>query len=552
MRRSLHSVAWGLTAFALAPTATADEPIWTPQGLVYPEGSRIPRSLTDVERAWIEQFGLRGPGTAARADGAPSGPLFCPAEYEPMEGIMFAWEGYSSLLTEMIANITTLGDADVWVYVDTGSEQNSASNTIAAGGADMDRVHFLVKTTDTVWIRDYGPRFVFQGDVRAIVDHVYNRPRPNDDTVPINFGSNRNHPVYALDLVHGGGNFHLDSLGRSYVTRLINNENPSLSETDIHDLWFDYQNVDTFFFEPYPVGVDSTQHIDMWMQIIADDKVVISDWPLAVGSTQDLIADGAAVEMAARGYTVYRVPAVRSSGTHYTFTNVVMCNDLVLLPSYTNSTAAPYNDDALAVWESALPDKTIVQIDAQSIVTAAGVLHCIVMHVPEARGNGNPSAYLLNLNGGEILTPGEVVTVEWATDDDESVSNVDILLSLDGGATFDTTVASATSDDGAFDWQVPNVYSAQARLRVVSRDAAGNTGSDDSDADFTINGTPTCVGDLDGDSVIGLSDLGLMLSVYGTCVGDPAFDPAANIVAGACIDLSDVGLLLSVYGTACP
>ena len=34
------------------------------------------------------------------------------------------------------------------------------------------------------------------------------------------------------------------------------------------------------------------------------------------------------------------------------------------------------------VWQQALPTHTIIQIESQAIVTAAGVLHCICMHVP--------------------------------------------------------------------------------------------------------------------------------------------------------------------------
>jgi hypothetical protein len=36
---------------------------------------------------------------------------------------------------------------------------------------------------------------------------------------------------------------------------------------------------------------------------------------------------------------------------------------------------------------------------------------------------------------------------------------------------------------------VPNLYAPSAKIRVVARDAQGNTGSDDSDVPFAINGT---------------------------------------------------------------
>ena len=68
------------------------------------------------------------------------------------------------------------------------------------------------------------------------------------------------------------------------------------------------------------------------------------------------------------------------------------------------------------------------------------------------------------------------------------MASVDVLLSRSSGATFDEVLASGIADSGSFVWQVPDVLSAQARVRVVVRDAQGRTGSDDSDADFAILG----------------------------------------------------------------
>ena len=69
---------------------------------------------------------------------------------------------------------------------------------------------------------------------------------------------------------------------------------------------------------------------------------------------------------------------------------------------------------------------------------------------------------------------------------------MDILLSTDGGATWPTTIASATSDTGSFSWTVPNITTSRAKIRVVARDGVGNTGFDSSDNDFKI-GTPCYV-----------------------------------------------------------
>jgi agmatine/peptidylarginine deiminase len=473
----------------LATLATVAAPLPAQQPQQYPEGTPIPASLTPLEREWV----LAHPLTPERpTTPPPSGPIHCAAEYEPADGILIAWEGSSAqlnILRQMAVRITTTGQARVFVYCDSTTERSTVQSTLQAAGCDMGRVVLLVQTTDTIWIRDYGPRYVFEGDCRAIVDHTYNRPRPNDDQVPWHFGAQHGHRVYGIPLVHGGGNYHLDAVGRSHSTRLVVNENPALSEQQIHDLWFAYQNLHTTFYTPFPTSVDLTQHIDMWMQVFADQGVVVSDWPADAGSPQDQICDGAAQALAARGYAVHRVPARSVGGVHYTYTNVVLCNDLALVPSYRNATVAPHNAQALAAWTAALPGKTVVQIDCEDLVSYAGVMHCIAMHVPRHRGGLVPTAYVKTPNGGQSLLPGQQVLVEWLADDDEAVAAVDVLLSLNGGTSFPYTVAAGLAHTGSFTWTVPNLYAPLAKLRVVARDTQGRQGHDDSDVGFAILGT---------------------------------------------------------------
>ncbi|MFM1870707.1 MAG: hypothetical protein RL398_129 [Planctomycetota bacterium] len=455
----------------------------------YPEGVAIPRHLTAAEAAWLTNHPLAADDVVTPP---PTGPLHCAAEYEPMDGLVIAWEGSSSwtaILRQIALHVTTIGQARIYCYVDTASEQATVQSTLAAAGCDMSRVVFLVRTTDSIWCRDYGPRYVYEGDCRVIVDHTYNRPRPNDNAVPAHFGPSRGHRVYEIPLVHGGGNFHLDALGRGRATLLIANENPGLSTQQIQAHWQAYQGLQTTLYTPFPTTVDATQHIDMWMQVFADQSVMVSDWPLQPGSTQDQICDAAAAALMTQGITVHRVPAFSVGGTHYTYTNMVLCNNLALVPSYTNTTVAPYNAQALAAWQAALPGKTVLSIPCQGIVTAAGVMHCIVMHVPAHRGGQTPTAYLKSPNGGEALAAFQQVEVQWNADDDDAVVAVDLQLSVNGGATFPYTLATGLPHTGSWIWSVPDLHAPNARLRVVAHDAQGRVGSDRSDADFAITGT---------------------------------------------------------------
>ncbi|MBS1713253.1 MAG: agmatine deiminase family protein [Armatimonadetes bacterium] len=504
-RRSLSIVACAaLSTFALS------------QHGLYADGTDVSRGPMPGELPLDARIQADPPSTAP-----PTGPVRCVAEYEPMEGIIVAWEGTSAqnaILTAMAKEFTSAdGDANVYVLVDTASEQSSVSSAFASAGVTMSRVKFLVTTTDSIWCRDYGPRYIYQGGCRAIVKHTYNRNRPNDNVLSFAYGNYRGHSVYQIPLVHGGGNYHLDATGRSWATRLIANENTTKTEAQIVQLWKDYQNVQTTLTDPFSTSVDSTQHIDMWMQIIGDDKVMVSDWPLEPGSQQDVVCDTTASLMSGLGYQVFRSPAFRSGGTHYTYTNVVVCNGVVIVPSFSTGS---YNAQALAAWQQAMPDKRIVQVNCQALVTSAGVVHCVVMHVPRYLGaSGLPKAYVASPNGGGSYAPGSTQSVLWAADDLDRVTSVDVYLSTDGGATYPTLVTAGQVSDGSYDWTVPDVFSTSAKIKVVAHNASGLVGDDVSDVAFAILGadrrTPTDLSVVQGRAVSGgTSALAVQDQVY--------------------------------------
>lgn len=523
----------------------------------------VPRHATALEaerESLLPRIAARGPGIP------PVGPVLCPGEYGPMDGIILSYHpkysaGIQSIVRQMATLITTAGRARAYIVFGSTASRDSTLATLQSAGADMSRVVPIVAALDSVWMRDYGPRYIYQGaidgdpgstgPVRAIINHTYNRPlRTTDNNFPFVFGSLRRHAVYTIPLIHGGGNYHLNALGQANATRLIVNENPSLTEAQIVGYWQQYQNVTTRLHTPFPTSVDLTQHIDMWTQIMAGDRIMVSDWPADAGSVQDVICDEAASTIfPSLGYQVWRVPARSVSGTHYTYTNIVMCNDLVLIPSYTNTTVSPLNAEALAAYQAALPGKTIVQINCQSLVTLAGVMHCICMHVPAFLGapdasGAAPTALLLAPSApGATFAPGQSIAFSWLTDDDVAVANVDLLLSFDSGATWPVAIAPQTADDGAHAWVMPNYFSRAARFRVVARDADGRTGFDTSDVDFILAGT--CRADFNNSLDLSVQDVFDFLAAY--FAGDPRADFDDSGQAG----VQDLFTFLAAYFAGC-
>ncbi|WP_067644633.1 agmatine deiminase family protein [Dokdonella koreensis] len=338
----------------------------------------LPRGLAPRERAtWqLPQWPL-----APLAP--PPGRVRAQAEYEPSHGLMIRWGAYNALHTSMVVPITTASPpSDVWIVVSGASQEQSARGVLAGGGADMDHVHFITTPSDSVWIRDYGPRFIDDDGRRAISDHTYNRPRPNDDVVPAAVATQWNEAIYALPLRHGGGNFHLFRNREAFMTRLIANENPAVSEQQIIDYYRDYQGLTLTLTDPFPQSYDTTQHIDMWLLPLADGKVLIGQYAAGEGGgVPKTVTDATAALMQERGYTVYRTPGWQSGSTHYTYANSVILNRVVLVCQFNGYPTQ--NAQAVATYTAALPDHEIVPVDCSSIIGLSGAIHCIVMHVPD-------------------------------------------------------------------------------------------------------------------------------------------------------------------------
>jgi hypothetical protein len=67
-------------------------------------------------------------------------------------------------------------------------------------------------------------------------------------------------------------------------------------------------------------------------------------------------------------------------------------------------------------------------------------------------------------------------------------------------------------------------------------------------AGFTII---VCPGDVNGDGQVDPSDLNQLLAAYGSCVGDPEYDPQADLNRDECVDATDLNILLANYGSVC-
>ena len=301
----------------------------------------------------------------------PAGEPRFVAEFEPMQGVMIRYPlGIPTSLVVQLAN-----NCQVYCVVST-SYQSQAQSTFQSAGVNMDKVTFVNAPTDSYWIRDYGPWYIFEDRNPAIVDNVYNRPRPNDDEISGVFANFWSIPMYGMNLTHTGGNMMEDGRGHGVSDNLVLQEN-NYNEENVRNKMRDYLGIDPYHITIDPQG-DYIAHVDCWGKYLAPDKILIARLPQNNSHYADYeeVAEYFANTNCCWGYP-YHVYRVDEPGgyTLAPYTNSLILNKTVYVPLGTNNT---YNNDALAVYQEAMPGYEIIGVasNGYSGWENTDALHC--------------------------------------------------------------------------------------------------------------------------------------------------------------------------------
>ena len=289
----------------------------------------------------------------------PNGEPRFVAEFEPMQGVMIRYPlGIPESLVAQLSN-----NCHVYCIV-SNYEQSSAQSTFQNAGVNMNNVTFVNAASDSYWVRDYGPWYIFEDRQPAIVDNIYNRPRPNDDNMSGVFANFWNIPMYGMNLEHTGGNMMEDGRGHGVSDNLVLQEN-SNNENNVREKMRDYLGIDPYHITIDPQG-DYIAHVDCWGKYLAPDKILIAQLPAGNSHAADYnaVADYFATTNCCWGYP-YRVYRVQEPGgyTLAPYTNSLILNKTVYVPMGDNNT---YNQQALEVYQEAMPGYDIVGVTYNS------------------------------------------------------------------------------------------------------------------------------------------------------------------------------------------
>jgi len=356
----------------------------------------LPASLTDAEKAVISDYQFSKNSFTP----PPAGPVRAAAEWEEVEYLLITWQSSFQNIQRQIVEAAV---QECKVIITTTNETNVA-NYLQSNGIDLTNVIFMDEPANSIWIRDYAGNTVYSDDVgeRALVDWIYNRPRPLDDVMPSAHAALTGVPIYITDtapndLVNTGGNYMSDGMGTAFASELVLNENAPgnpynvspKTEAEIDQIMQDYMGIDTYI-KMTPLPFDVINHIDMHMKLLDEETLLVSRYPEGV-------ADGPQIEQniqyvldnfqSAFGtpFKIKRIDAPPSAGGLYpdnggyyrNYTNAIFVNKTILIPTYRPEVDGP----ALAQWEEMMPGYNIVGIDVdnpgENLISLVGAIHCI-------------------------------------------------------------------------------------------------------------------------------------------------------------------------------
>jgi agmatine deiminase len=341
--------------------------------------------------SYIQQVETRQPNGITQP---PSYPVRASAEWEEIDGLMIAWTDFTTILTQ----IAMAAQSETQVII-LCTDSNSVKSTLTSAGVPLTNIHYKITSFNSIWCRDYGQWNVYKNDVDSLslIDWIYNRPRPADDAIPSAIENYTGLPMYQTtiapyNLIHTGGNFMCDGFGTGFSSKLILDENPSKTESQIDTIMKLFMGIDRYIkMETLPF--DAIHHIDMHIKLLDEETLLVGQYPAGTADGPQIEANLQYVltnfnSVFGTPYKVIRIPMPPDAqgdypdqnGDYRTYTNSVFVNKTVILPTY----SPQYDTTAIRIYREALPGYTITGINCNSIIPSLGAIHCITKEVAAA------------------------------------------------------------------------------------------------------------------------------------------------------------------------
>ena len=323
-------------------------------------------------------------------------------EFEPQRAMLLSISDlmpqHFGVLKELITK--TSGHLPLVILVNDKKQLKTAVEIAESTGADTSHLSFYVFKLDTIWLRDFGPRFLETESEPQSIDFYYDGTRPQDDQFPNKWGELAGVKNKTVEWTLQGGNLISNGKGLAFTSTRFFEENhvrfpfrqrPGNVEYERRKLVVDSfkkeTNIDRLLFLR-PLNPEATKHVDMFTTFLAPDHMLVARLDPRVDPVNARTLDENArflqtVKVDGRPMRVDRIDIPPRQDKYWSpYTNVIFANDLVLIPTYKSDSQALVNR-AVQTYQRLLPGKKVDTIDMTSMQKLEGALHCLSINVPE-------------------------------------------------------------------------------------------------------------------------------------------------------------------------
>ena len=316
-----------------------------------------------------------------------------PAEWAPHKAVWIGFPSHPELWqddleparTEVVAFARAVhadGQGEKVLLVAADDEAAAAARAMAKDFAEI-----VVEPFGDIWLRDTAPIVMADGSAR---DFMFNGwggkyDLPGDDSIGLRLATGRRKRVVSCDWVLEGGAIDGDGAGAVVTTEqcLLNpNRNPTLTRDDIEARLHDDLGFDHIVWLGDGLHNDHTDgHVDNLARFVGPGRVAIP-----VGADNDpnwQVYQRAAAAARAAGLEVVPVPSpgrvMRGEEiVPASYMNFYIGNATVVVPMY----GAADDDAAVLAFQAIFPDRRVVGLHADHILTGGGSFHCISQQIP--------------------------------------------------------------------------------------------------------------------------------------------------------------------------
>jgi len=330
--------------------------------------------------------------------------VISPAEFDLVDELLISWPSfivdlvyYTDINPYYVDLISSTEDVlNVTINVNNIIHKLYVKTILLKNNVSLENVTFSDIPTNSNWIRDYGPFFVYKDSELNIVDFRFTgytfMPDFMDDLYPFFFGiKNRIRPYIFTNFLMKiqGGNYMSDGNKTGFVAdKIFKIDNPGLTEEQIIERLKCFLGLDKLIVLKSQIidlsaGGDGNGHLDMFAKILSEDTILVGQY-VDTNDTNYQILEYNADYLDSLGYNVVRIPMLRNPENNriWTYTNSLIINTIdkkvVLVPTYSTST----DQQALEIYEQLMPDFEIRSVNSRIIIDWCGAIHCSTMTVP--------------------------------------------------------------------------------------------------------------------------------------------------------------------------